>query len=116
MVTLCNYTVQLHLQKVAKWLIIQASAVFRLFVQVITVSHHLIIYTREGCHLCEQMAAALYVLQKEVAFQMSFVDIDDNPEWLTRYNADVPVVTLNNKVLFRHFFDEDKLRQALTDG
>ena len=66
--------------------------------------------------MCEEMAASLLAIQKEIPFQLQFIDIDDNPEWLIQYNADVPVVTLHNKVLFRHFFDEDKLRQALTDG
>ena len=73
----------------------------------------IIIYTRDGCHLCEQMTASLFLFQKEIYFELIFVDIDDNPELIAKYNADVPVVMLGNTVLFRHFFDEDKLRQAL---
>ena len=76
----------------------------------------IILYTRDGCHLCEQMTASLYQLQKEIDFQLSFEDIDENPSLLEKYNADVPVVMLDNKLLFRHFFDKDKLRQALVHG
>jgi len=69
--------------------------------------------TRDGCHLCEQMTASLFMLQKEIHFLLDFEDIDENPTLLNKYNADVPVVMHENTVLFRHFFDEDIMRQAL---
>jgi thiol-disulfide isomerase/thioredoxin len=72
----------------------------------------LTLYYREGCHLCEQMAASLYGLQGELGFSVQPVDIDDDPELLRKYDVDVPVVTLRNKELFHHFFDEAKLRAA----
>ncbi len=77
---------------------------------------NLTIYTRDGCHLCEQVTASLYLFQKEFNFKLHFVYIDEDPTLVEKYNADVPVVMLDNTVLFRHFFDEDKLRQALVHG
>ncbi len=76
----------------------------------------LTVMTREGCHLCDKMATELVLMQKKLPFQLAFVDIDEKPELLAQYNADVPVVMMDNTVLFRHFFDEDRLRQALVHG
>ena len=73
-------------------------------------------FMREGCHLCEQAESQLLPLQKELGFRVQKIDIDEQTEYLTQYNADVPVVMLNSTVLFRHFYDEDNIRQALTHG
>ena len=71
------------------------------------------VYTRDYCHLCEQVIASLLSLQEELSLVLDFVDIDEDLELVKKYNADVPVVMHDNTVLFRHFFDETLLRQAL---
>ena len=71
------------------------------------------IYTRDGCHLCEDMLSALYCLQNELDFKLELIDIDDDPVLRNKYNADVPVVLFNNELLFCHFIDERRLRSAL---
>ncbi|MCK5726654.1 MAG: glutaredoxin family protein [Thiotrichaceae bacterium] len=73
-------------------------------------------YLREGCHLCDQAERQLILLQKELNFSINFIDIDEQTEFLKKYNADVPVLMLDSKVLFRHFYDENNIRQALTHG
>lgn len=73
-------------------------------------------FMREGCHLCELAEKQMISLQKELGFSVDKIDIDEQTQYLTQYNADVPVVMLNSKVLFRHFYDEDNIRQALSDG
>ncbi len=67
------------------------------------------------------MTASLFMLQtslrqQDIHFKLHFIDIDEDPALIKKYNADVPVVMFDNTVLFRHFFDEDKLRQALVHG
>lgn len=81
-----------------------------------SMSKTLTVYTRDYCHLCEEVAASLFSLQNKLSFNINFVDIDADPALLEKYNEDVPVVILDNTVVFRHFFDEDKLRQALLYG
>lgn len=72
-----------------------------------------IVYYREGCHLCEQVVASLFRLQKELEYKIEQIDIDTDPELRDKYNIDVPVVTYKGDVIFYHFFDETALRQAL---
>jgi len=76
----------------------------------------LIVYYREGCHLCEQVVASLFQLQKELGYEIKQIDIDNDPILRDKYNVDVPVVTFNDEVVFYHFFDETELRKAITNG
>jgi len=71
------------------------------------------LYHRIGCHLCEQMAASLYALRKELNVEVELIDIDKDDELRKRYDVDVPVVAYRDEVIFYHFFDEEQLRNAL---
>jgi len=76
----------------------------------------LTVYHRVGCHLCEEMVALLIECQDELVFNFVLVDIDADADLKMRFNADVPVVVYEERILFRHFFDEAILRQALQHG
>ncbi len=73
----------------------------------------LIVYYRDGCHLCEQMVASLFQLQAELGYEIKQIDIDADPVLREKYNVDVPVVTYQGEVVFYHFFDEVGLRKSL---
>ena len=81
-----------------------------------------ILYYRNGCHLCEQMAAELYPLSDDWNFTLVDIDIDESPTLINYYNADVPVLAKRNGtdvsddvIIFKHFFDHDKLLKALQE-
>lgn len=76
----------------------------------------LTVYHRVGCHLCDEMVALLAEFQDELDFGFVLVDIDADAELKARFNTDVPVVALGERVLFRYFLDEAILRQALQHG
>ena len=73
----------------------------------------LIVYYRDGCHLCEQVVASLFQLQQELGYEIEQIDIDTDSVLRERYNVDVPVVTYQGEVIFYHFFDEIELRKSL---
>ena len=73
----------------------------------------ILVYHRQGCHLCEQVAASLFQHQQELGYEIELIDVDNEPELREKYNADVPVVALGDEVIFYHFFDEIALREAL---
>ncbi len=79
-------------------------------------SRELIVYYREGCHLCEQMAASLFQFQKELEYEIKQIDIDTDNKLREKYDVDVPVVTYQGEVILYHFFDETELRKALAHG
>jgi hypothetical protein len=58
-------------------------------------------YTRQGCHLCEDAWAILESAQKQFRFHLSQVDIDTDPYLIKLYDLHVPVVTVAGQVRFR---------------
>lgn len=62
---------------------------------------HVVLYTRRGCHLCEEAWEILQMEQKRFRFALEAVDVDDSPELAARYGEEVPVVTVDGKIRFR---------------
>ncbi|MCP4193184.1 MAG: glutaredoxin family protein [Planctomycetaceae bacterium] len=71
--------------------------------------HQVVIYTRNGCHLCED--AAQLVRQHGICPQM--VDIDANAELRERFDCCVPVVEIDGKIRFRGLVNGVLLRRLL---
>jgi glutaredoxin len=76
----------------------------------------LTLYSRAGCHLCEQMLAQLAALNLPNDVSLITVDVDADPALHERFNVKVPVLALDDEILCCHFLDENELRQALIDG
>jgi glutaredoxin len=53
---------------------------------------NLTVYSRNDCHLCEEMIEALRGLQGLFAFQLAVVDVDSDPELERRHGEKVPVL------------------------
>ncbi|MFO7579200.1 glutaredoxin family protein [Nitrosomonas halophila] len=68
----------------------------------------LIVYAREGCHLCDEMISSLGVLQKENKFEFDVVDIDSDAHLVGLYTERVPVLydTIAKKELCHYFLDQ----------
>ena len=73
------------------------------------------VYSREGCHLCEDMLDALQQFKNELAYTIKVYDIDDDPVLLERFNVLVPVVFLRNHEIMRYQFELATLKEALVD-
>ena len=50
------------------------------------------LYTRDGCHLCEQAKADLESLQATIPHRLVEVDIEDDESLLKAYSLEIPVV------------------------
>ena len=72
----------------------------------------LVLYSRNYCHLCEDMLAAL---RGELRFQLEVVDVDADPEIEQRYDELVPVLMHGDRELARWRLDADALRADLAD-
>ncbi|MEX0794912.1 MAG: glutaredoxin family protein [Pirellulaceae bacterium] len=74
-----------------------------------TANPKVIIYTRTGCHLCDD--AIELVRQQQV--QPILIDIDADPQLRERFNVCVPVVEIEGKIRFRGKVDPVLLRRTL---
>jgi glutaredoxin len=65
------------------------------------------LYTRKGCHLCDDAAALI----SAEGLDPSVVDIDGDEALRERFNECVPVVEIDGKVRFRGRVDPVLLRR-----
>ncbi len=76
----------------------------------------LILYYREGCHLCQVMMQALRGLQARLGFELRLVDVDRDPGLSQRYGEWVPVLCRGEQEICHYHLDETVLRRALDAG
>ena len=74
---------------------------------------HLLVYSKPGCHLCEEAVRVLTQFQTQVPFTLEEINIEDDPALFAKYGEQIPVVLLNGEFLFEYAVDEDILRQKL---
>ena len=70
------------------------------------------LYTRKGCHLCEQARADLDSLQESHPHRLVEIDIDSDPALLKKYLVEIPVIEVGPYVL-KSPFDKQKLKMTL---
>ena len=75
----------------------------------------LTIFSRVGCHLCEQMEQELAGLVHEFQLELQLVDIDGDPALADRYNDLVPVLMHGDRELARYRLDTAAVRAYLTE-
>ena len=71
------------------------------------------LYTRIGCHLCQEAERVLRQEQTATPFRLQLVDIDRDPELVRRYGVRVPVVAVDGEELFEYEVPTDLLRARL---
>ena len=73
----------------------------------------MIIYTRPGCHLCEEAKAAINSSGCDREFVLEEVNIDDDPLLRERYGYDIPVIFINGVKAFKHRVDPREFKRKL---
>jgi glutaredoxin len=58
-----------------------------------------VVYTKEGCHLCENVISNLEKLASERPLEISRRDISESSEMYERYKHVIPVVDFNGKIM-----------------
>lgn len=69
----------------------------------------IVVYTRPGCHLCEEACAVL----ERYGLAPDRVNIDTDPLLIEHYGLSIPVVTFDGQERFRGHVDEVLLRRLL---
>lgn len=74
---------------------------------------HVVMYTRKGCHLCEDAWQMLAEARWTYGFDLESVDVDGSAELVALYGNWVPVVTVNGEVRFRGRVNRVLLQRVL---
>lgn len=63
------------------------------------------IYSRPGCHLCEEAKAAILASSCADEFEIEEINIDEDAALCERYKYDIPVILINGAKAFKHKVD-----------
>ena len=76
----------------------------------------LTIYSRPGCHLCDDMKALVrrVVARSAEPIAVGEVDISTDPELEMRYGLEIPVLLLNGRKIAKYRVTEEALTRALS--
>lgn len=78
---------------------------------IVSSQPEIILYSRHGCHLCDDAAAIL--ARHGLAFRT--FDIDSDPEIRERFHLCIPVVEIDGRVRFKGRISEPLLKRLLAD-
>lgn len=74
---------------------------------------HVIVYSRPGCHLCDDAKEVLLKAGCVAEFVLEEINIESSPELLKKYRYDIPVVMVNGIEAFRHRVDPNTFCELL---
>ncbi len=74
------------------------------------------LYTRAGCHLCDDAKAVLDAVQVDHPFALDVVDIDGDPSLVALYTTEVPVIAVDGRKAFKYRVTADALVARLARG
>ena len=73
----------------------------------------LVLYVREGCHLCEHFLVELSVDLGPAVEQLKVLDVDRDADLAVRFGLRVPVLEFDGDVLCEAVYDGPRVRLAL---
>ena len=74
------------------------------------------IYSRPGCHLCEEAKLVMRPLLLEFGCTLREVNIDLDTELAERYSWDIPVVYIGQHKAAKHRVDPQQFRRQLEEA
>ncbi len=73
-----------------------------------------VLYTRPGCGLCEEMKAEIAGAGCAGLYNLEEIDIDSDAELFERYQYEIPVLFINGVEAFRHRLRADEFKAYVT--
>lgn len=74
------------------------------------------IYSRPGCHLCEEAKQHIAPLLAEFGASLTEINIDEDAGLKARYDYDVPVIFLGARKVAKHRVDLKQFKRQLRDS
>jgi len=71
------------------------------------------IYSRQGCHLCDDAFNTLESMRKELNFEIEVIDIDQDDELIKLYSDQVPVIHIDGQHHDFYKVDPTRFRSSL---
>jgi glutaredoxin len=72
-----------------------------------------VIYSRPGCHLCDEAKAAIRSAGCSDYFTLEEINIESDDELLKKYQYDIPVIAIDGVEAFKHRVDPEEFRSRV---
>ncbi len=73
----------------------------------------IVIYSREGCHLCDIMIEELLPLIRD-RLDLIVQDVDSRHDWYEKYDTRVPVMEYDGELICQYHLDREALARILS--
>ena len=73
----------------------------------------LTLYSRPGCHLCDEMKDVVKRVAQSIPLQVEEIDISTSRELEERYGLEIPVLLVEGKKAAKYRIGEEELRRVL---
>lgn len=74
----------------------------------------LTLYSKPGCHLCDEMKHVIDAVAARVPISLEIIDISQDPVLLDRYGVEIPVLQIDGRTAAKHRLTERELEDKLT--
>lgn len=71
------------------------------------------IYSKPGCHLCDETKAVLLKVQREEPFVLREINIEEDAEAWEAFKEEIPVILIGGRKAFKYHVSERELLQRL---
>lgn len=71
------------------------------------------ILSKPDCHLCDEAKEIIERVTKWLPIEIQVIDIQKHPDLFDQYRYDIPVIFLDDRKIFKHRVDEEKLKKIL---
>ena len=73
-----------------------------------------VLYTKPGCHLCDEMKEQMRQANCAELYTLEEVDIEADAEMFARYRYEIPVLLINGIETFRNRLRADDFREYVS--
>jgi glutaredoxin len=71
------------------------------------------IYSRPGCHLCDEAKETIERVRRRVQFGLRVINIETDAELVKEYGEQIPVVLINGNKAFKYRVDEAEFEKRV---
>jgi glutaredoxin len=76
----------------------------------------LTLYSKPGCHLCDEMKRVIDTLRARVPLTLDVIDITTDPDLDARYGVEIPVLLIDGKKAAKYRVTEAELERKVRAG
>jgi glutaredoxin len=74
------------------------------------------LYSKAGCHLCDEAKTAIAPLLREFRVTLREIDIEGDATLMERFGCDIPLIYIGRKKAAKHRVNLEQFRRQLQDA